>query len=340
MKIFAYIGSYRKKSSFSYHVVDNLLKNIADEYNINQEEIFLCSPDKYNIKQCIGCNQCFIKGSCSIDDDMKKIKSKMLDSDIVIFASPVYVHQVSGNFKTFIDRIGHWTHTMMMSGKIGISVSLSDNNGNQFVTEYISKIMQYLGISVISNIEIKVLGMSKSGLDSIIQYESKKIIKLIKEDDCPISSLQELYYQEQRNSILKKGTDIGEYERNVWLKNDVEKFNHYIDYFNSKRKYSNEYHYCDRCHLVFDSKICPNCNTKHTREVTQEDYCFLIEKETLWAEMLKEVLENNEIDYAVSPNLGAGLSIKIGIYSEKYKFYVPFKYFNKAKQITQTMFDQ
>ena len=37
MKIFAYIGSYRKKSSFSYHVVDNLIKNIADANEENKK---------------------------------------------------------------------------------------------------------------------------------------------------------------------------------------------------------------------------------------------------------------------------------------------------------------
>lgn len=57
---------------------------------------------------------------------------------------------------------------MIISSEIGIIVSLSDNNGNEFATEYKSKLLQYLGLSIISNIEIKIQGSSKNGLDSII----------------------------------------------------------------------------------------------------------------------------------------------------------------------------
>lgn len=234
MKIFAYIGSFRNKSSYTYYFVNNLIEQIAKCYKIDINDIFICTPNKYKIEQCKGCNQCFIKGHCSIKDDMGIVKKKMADSDIIIFASPIYVHQVTGNFKTFIDRIGHWTHIMKLSGKIGIIVSLSDNNGNEFATEYISKVMQYLGLSIISNIEIKIQGISKNGLDSIIQYESRKIIKKIKSKDFQITPLQELYYQKQRNSILNNNLDIGEYEKKELIKENITNYKHFIEFFYSK----------------------------------------------------------------------------------------------------------
>lgn len=84
---------------------------------------------------------------------------------------------------------------MKLTGKIGVLVALSDSNGNEFVTEYISKVMQYLRISVISQIEVKVQGISQSALESIIRYESNKIKKAI---DKKISRL--LHY---KNYIIK-----------------------------------------------------------------------------------------------------------------------------------------
>lgn len=49
--------------------------------------------------------------------------------------------------------------------------------------------------------------------------------------------------------------------------------------------------YCEKCYRVFENEKCPNCNTKHVRKVLENDYCYLVEKDTLWAEMLKEILD-------------------------------------------------
>lgn len=104
-------------------------------------DIYIYTPNELKINDCIGCSKCFFEGKCFILDDMSIVKNKLIDSDLIIFASPVYVHQITGCFKTFIDRIGYWTHTLKLTGKIGVSVALSDNNGNEFVIEYISKVM-------------------------------------------------------------------------------------------------------------------------------------------------------------------------------------------------------
>lgn len=234
MKIFAYVGSYRDNLSYTYYFVNTMIAELKNTFEIENKDIFICSPNYYEIKQCVGCNQCFIKGYCSLKDDIDLIKRKMTESDIIILASPIYVHQVSGNFKTFVDRIGHWTHIMKLTGKLGVTISLSDNNGNEFATEYISKIMQYLGISIISNIEIRVQSISKGGIDSIIRYESKKIIKSIKRNNFQITPLQELYYQKQRNSILNNNNDIGNYERDALVKENIIHYEHFIDFFKSK----------------------------------------------------------------------------------------------------------
>ncbi|WP_436862487.1 flavodoxin family protein [Staphylococcus caeli] len=46
----------------------------------------------------------------SYDDDYKSIIDKVLESDTVIIASPVYWYSVSASIKAFID---HWSETMM-----------------------------------------------------------------------------------------------------------------------------------------------------------------------------------------------------------------------------------
>ncbi|WP_278462878.1 flavodoxin family protein [Thomasclavelia spiroformis] len=239
MKIFAYIGSYRNKNSYTNFFVRRLINELSLVYSVKENDIYICMPNELKINDCIGCSKCFFEGKCSILDDMSIVKNKLIESDLIIFASPVYVHQITGCFKTFIDRIGYWTHTMKLTGKIGVSVALSDSNGNEFVTEYISKVMQYLGISVISQIEVKVQGISQSALESIIRYESNKIKKAIDKKNFPITPLQELYYQKQRSSVLSDDNDIGDFEKKLLRSENIKEYRYFIEYFASKMKDSN-----------------------------------------------------------------------------------------------------
>ncbi|MFA6449742.1 MAG: flavodoxin family protein [bacterium] len=62
---------------------------------------------KKNIKPCAACRSCWIKtpGVCAIKDDMADLLSKFIGSDIVVFATPVYVDNVTSIMKQFIDRL-------------------------------------------------------------------------------------------------------------------------------------------------------------------------------------------------------------------------------------------
>ncbi len=45
------------------------------------------------------------RGKCVIKDDMQKLLDQYLGSDVVVFASPIYVGSVTGIMKNFIDRL-------------------------------------------------------------------------------------------------------------------------------------------------------------------------------------------------------------------------------------------
>jgi multimeric flavodoxin WrbA len=65
------------------------------------------------IKPCTGCFVCFPRGEDKCpnrDDDIRIIEQKMLDADGVVFASPVYSWNVTGQMKTFIDRLSFTGH--------------------------------------------------------------------------------------------------------------------------------------------------------------------------------------------------------------------------------------
>ena len=56
------------------------------------------------IKFCKGCLACQKLGKCVIDDDVNEIMFKMAESDVIVWATPVYYYEMSGQMKTLIDR--------------------------------------------------------------------------------------------------------------------------------------------------------------------------------------------------------------------------------------------
>jgi multimeric flavodoxin WrbA len=57
-----------------------------------------------DIRECIGCYQCFNTGSCVFDDDMTEIIDAVNRSRLVIICTPVYTNTVPANLKILIDR--------------------------------------------------------------------------------------------------------------------------------------------------------------------------------------------------------------------------------------------
>ena len=63
-----------------------------------------------NIRGCLNCGGCKKKekGSaepCVQKDDMEKIFAALRESDVIVFASPVYFWDITGPLKTAIDRL-------------------------------------------------------------------------------------------------------------------------------------------------------------------------------------------------------------------------------------------
>ncbi|MBS5481021.1 MAG: flavodoxin family protein [Clostridiales bacterium] len=54
---------------------------------------------------CIGCLACQKTGKCVLTDDVQAITEKVRDADIVVFATPIYYYEMSGQMKTLIDRM-------------------------------------------------------------------------------------------------------------------------------------------------------------------------------------------------------------------------------------------
>ncbi len=53
---------------------------------------------------CTGCLSCQKTQNCVINDDAREIAEKMMNADVIVFATPVYYYGMRGQMKTLLDR--------------------------------------------------------------------------------------------------------------------------------------------------------------------------------------------------------------------------------------------
>lgn len=102
MKITVFNGSPMGEYGNTNDMVTAFLKG-AQTAGAEVENIFL---NKKEVNHCKACRHCIISGGeCSIKDDMQELVLKFVGSDIVVFATPIYIDNVSGMTKVFMDRL-------------------------------------------------------------------------------------------------------------------------------------------------------------------------------------------------------------------------------------------
>ncbi len=99
-KVIGIVGSPRREGNVSA-TVNEVLKGVTEKgastkvYYVNEMDI----------KGCQNCMNCRKDGMCTIDDAMGSIIEDIKDADAVVIGSPVYIWQVSGQTKVFMDRM-------------------------------------------------------------------------------------------------------------------------------------------------------------------------------------------------------------------------------------------
>lgn len=83
-------------------------ETLADEFIKGAKEAGhdtkkICLYDK-EIKFCRGCLSCQKTGACIFHDDAEKIVAQMKAADVIVFATPIYFYEMSGQMKTLLDR--------------------------------------------------------------------------------------------------------------------------------------------------------------------------------------------------------------------------------------------
>ncbi len=134
VKVLGILGSPRKNGE-TYKLLRVALY-VAERMGAETRMINLYD---YNIKKCIGCvsedvKKC--KYPCDIlGDDFPKLARLVLESDALIFATPIYWYMASAAMKNFIDRLTcfenmiHHTGRSLLEGKVAAFIAVGNDTG-------------------------------------------------------------------------------------------------------------------------------------------------------------------------------------------------------------------
>lgn len=104
MKVIAINGSPRK--NWNTHI---LLEKALEGAKSKGAEVELFNLYDISYKGCISCMACKLKGkhleTCAVKDDLLPVLQKIHECDAVILGSPIYFGEVTGEMRSFIERL-------------------------------------------------------------------------------------------------------------------------------------------------------------------------------------------------------------------------------------------
>ena len=158
MKIIAINGSPRTVRGTTRRLAQFVLDG-AEKAGAETEMVDLCD---LRVTPCTACDACSLNGICVNDDDVPSLVERMKEADGIIFASPVYIDNVSGQMKVFFDRLADAMHYQLFAGKYGCSVATTHTSGGDEVVAYQDHVLNYLAVISVGGISVATGGDSEA----------------------------------------------------------------------------------------------------------------------------------------------------------------------------------
>ena len=170
MKAICIIGSPRESGSTAF-----LVERIMDGMTAAGVQVRRLSLGQLNIGYCQGCRECETTRRCIQRDDMDQLLGGILESEIVLLASPSYWGDVTGQMKVFIDRSlplcnAATGETPVPEGKVGIAVALRAGRStaeNKHLVDTFEHYFGHLGIRMAASLTVE-------GIDTLVDMENSK----------------------------------------------------------------------------------------------------------------------------------------------------------------------
>ena len=106
---------------------------------------------KKNIRGCLACEYCHTKGNgvCVQKDDMQEVYSRLAETEMLVIASPIYYHGISGQLKCVIDRFYAAAYPQKPKHLKKVAMILSSGDAKMYdgaMFSYKGDFLDYLGL--------------------------------------------------------------------------------------------------------------------------------------------------------------------------------------------------
>jgi multimeric flavodoxin WrbA len=158
-QILAVVGSPRRNGNT--HILVSKIVEGARTNGAVVDELFL---GELTIRECDGCHACWKGKECSKDDDMRAIYPAIIQSDVIIFGTPVYWYGPTALMKAFIDRFVYFNCPENRAKIKGLSAVLAvpfeeeNLDTARGVVEFFQKSLAYLEIKLLGQIIVPGVG--------------------------------------------------------------------------------------------------------------------------------------------------------------------------------------
>jgi len=158
-KILGIMGSPRKNGNT--HILLNKIIEGAEAEGAQTEIVFLRD---LTINECDGCHACWKGNECSKNDDMNNLYTKISESDIIIFGTPVYWYGPTALIKAFLDRFVFFNcpenREKIKGKKVIIAVPFEEENLEtaEPLVKMFEKSFKYLEMALIEKVIVPGVG--------------------------------------------------------------------------------------------------------------------------------------------------------------------------------------
>ena len=144
MKILLLNGSPRRGNT--YTALETLKEGLS---NIETSCITQIDSTSVAVSPCIACEFCKEHGRCAVNDDTNNVISEIAESDVIIFATPVYWWGISAQLKVIIDKFySQEKRLASLKKKVGLIIIgqlPQDNVQYKIIEEQFRCIADFLG---------------------------------------------------------------------------------------------------------------------------------------------------------------------------------------------------
>ena len=99
MKVLVLEGSPHRKGT-TRRLAEEFIRGAKEKGHLVEEIDVAHSA----IRPCLGCGSCGMDGECVQKDEGNRVLGKILESDCLVFVTPVYYFGMSAQLKAFVDR--------------------------------------------------------------------------------------------------------------------------------------------------------------------------------------------------------------------------------------------